>query len=880
MNFLRRFWFLLQRRRLDQGLQEEMRQHFELNVQEKMDRGMLEEEAIRAARLEFGNPALVHEHTRQGWGFPSLDTVFQDLRYALRQLRRNPGFTAVAVLTLALGIGANSAMFSFVNAFLLSSLPVKDPDELVHIRNRPHGGFEQKIFEALRDRNHSFSGLIAWDDGNIAMTVDGETTVVPLDFVSASSYSLLGIQAARGRVLAPEDDEPGSPAVAVISYAYWETRFGLDPAIIGKTVRFRDVSCTIIGVAPPWFHGLRIGAAALPVTLPAKWHQHLTLKDNTTFDLFGRLKRGVDQKHAQADLDLVYHQILQAEAGEASDPEKKKELLESRIVMQPAREGAQAFDRRFVLELRLLEAVVGLVLLIACVNLANLLLARGTARRREIGVRLALGAPRIRIVRQLLTENIFLALCGGVAGLLLSTYLVRLLFFVLRGKSDAAASGIAMDGAVFAFTALLSVVTGLVFGLAPALRASRSPLANSLRGNQLTAEGKPLRASRILVTPQIALSLVILILAGLLLRSLQRLQEVDLGFDHDHLLTFWLMPTLSGYEDDRELRLYDDVLSGINRLPGVRVASMSRFSLLRRGRAHGMTVDGVNHPQTSFVYDIVGPRFFETLRIPLLLGRDFTVQDIGTSLPVAIINESAAQKYFAGQNPIGRRISMASEEPGIERTIIGVARNMKFSSRDDSPIDAVYVPFAQAPANGRGQAMINVSTAVPPETLIPMLRGQVRTIAKDLPEVTVLKEDELINRENVQEQSLTRLLGGFGILALGLALLGLYGTVSYSVSQRIRELAIRMALGAHPTGLLWMVVRESLRYVLAGVAAGAALAWLASRSLDSFLFGVAGFDPITYGVLMAVLVVAAIGAAYVPARRATKVDPMIALRCE
>jgi predicted permease len=877
-SLFRRLWFWMRRHKLDAGFDEEVRLHFELKVQEKIAEGISPQEAWRLARLEFGNPALAREHTRQSLGFPLLESLAQDIHYGARQLRKNPGFTAIAVLTLALGIGANSAMFSFVNAFLLSSLPFKDPQELVQVSSRPRGGFEQQTYEYLRDHNHTLAGLIAWDDGNIGMTVDGNATIVPVDYLSANAFSLLGVPAYRGRVFSPEDDLPGKPAVAVISYAYWEQRFGLDSSVIGKTVQFKDVSCTIIGIAPPWFHGLRTGGAALPITLPAQWHQHLTLKDNTTFDLYARLAKGVDMKQAEADLDLLYHQELESRAGQIDDAVRRKNLLETRITVVPAREGTQAFDSQFALQLRLLEAVVGLVLLVACVNLANLLLARGTARRREIGIRLALGARRGRIVRQLLTENLLLSLLGGGVGLALSTQLTHVLLFVLQGRSDTAALGIHVDATVFLFTAVLSLLTGLIFGLLPALRSSRTALAISIRGGELSPAGKPVRSTRLLMAPQIAISLVVLILSGLLLRSLQRLHEVDLGFKHDHLLTFWLMPTLSGYEGEKELRLYDDVLAVLNQLPGVRAVSLSRWSLLRRGRIRGLTVEGVSYPDASLVRAVIAPRFFDTLHLPVLAGRDFQPQDSASSLPVAIINEATARKYFAAENPIGRRITVPNWEPGVTRTIVGVAGNMKFSFRQDMPTEAVYIPYAQAPEKNRGQAMIKISTAVDPESLMPMIRQRVRAIAKDLPPIQGATEDEVLDEANGPERSLSSLLAGFGVLALVMSLVGLYGTVSYSVSRRIREIAIRMALGAQHGELLWMIVSQSLRVVLVGAAIGAISAVAASRMLESFLFGVRGFDPLTYFTLITALVAAAAIAAYLPARRAVHVDPVIALR--
>jgi predicted permease len=879
MRFLRRIRFWLFRRDLEDGFEEEVRQHLEMKVQENIERGMPEKEASRQARVEFGNPTLAREHVRQGAGFPLLESVLQDFRYAVRQLRQSPGFTTVAVCTLALGIGANSAMFSLVNAFLLRSLPVTNPSELVIVRNSAHG-FDQRVFEQLRNRNHTLAGLIAWDQGKITVTIDGATTVARIDFVSDSFYPLLGVQAAYGRLLTPEDDVPGKAPVAVISYAYWKGHFGQETSILGKAIQLKDTTFTIVGVAPPWFRGFRTGGPGSHVTVPAQWHEHLALKDNTTFDLFGRLAPTVDLKQAQADLNLIYHQELQAEAGQVSDPERRKALLERSITVMPRPRGALEFEEGFALQLRLLEAVAGLVLLIACMNLANLLLARGNARKSEIGIRLALGGGRGRIVRQLLTENLLLALCGGALGLILSMQLVRLLLHVLQGSIDAALLGVEIDRAVLAFTAGLSIVTGIFFGLVPAWRASGNQPANALRGCELSPAGRPPRASRMLVAPQIAISLVVLILAGLLLRSLQRLQEVDLGFEHEHLLTFWVMPTLSGYEDQRELDLYDNVLAGLNQLPGVRSASLCRWSLLHRGESRGLWTDGQHRPETTFVRNTVAPRFFETIRVPLLLGRDFSARDNQRSLPVAIINESMAHKYFAGENALGRSIRMERENPRAERTIVGVVKDMRFSFRDDMPAEAVYLPYAQSPAEFRGQAMIKVSTLIEPDAMGKAIGEQVHATAKDLPPVAIMKEDDLLDNEKSDERSLSSLLAGFGGLALGLALLGLYGTVSYSVSRRIREIAIRMALGAQRQGLLWMIVRESLRLVLAGAVVGALLAAVASRALESFLFETRGFDPPTYLALTTGLLVVATLAAYVPARRVVKVDPIVALRHE
>ena len=857
MQFLRKSWFLLRRRQLSRDLTEEMELHFDLKVQDYIAAGKSAEEAKRQAHLDFGNVAVAQERSREKWGFPLLESTRQDLGYGLRQLRRNPGFTAVAALTLALGIGANSAIFSVVNAFLLRSLPVKNPVELVHIRNRPNSNFEPRAYEQLRDHQKTLVGLIAWDEGNITIRMDETASVVRVDYVSGNFYSLLGVEMFRGRALSPEDDMPGKPAIAVISYGYWKNRLGMDPTVIGKTVQLKDITCTIVGVSSPGFRGLQTGGPGASITLPAQWHEHLTLKDNTTFSLFGRLGKGTDPQKAQADLNVIYHQWLQSEVEKVSDPHQRQELMKGTIVVSAARQGSLEFSEYFSAQLRLVEAVVGLVLVIACANLANLLLARGTSRSRELAIRLALGAERNRIVRQLLTENLLLSLCGGALALVLSMQLVRLFLFVLLGESEPSVLGIELDGTVLIFTFAVSIVTGLLFGLAPALRTASGSFT-SLRGQATDPSGKPVQPSRSLVVPQVAISLVVLVLAGLLLRSLHHMQEVDLGFEQDHLLAFWLFPTLSGYEGQRELDLYDRVIEGLNRTPGVRVVSLSRLGLLHRGRTSRLTVDGMAYRDARYVFNTAAPRFFETLRLPLLLGRDFAPSDGPESTRVAIINQSMARKYFP-ENPIGRRIGLEAEEPGTQRTIVGVVKDMKFSLRDDMPAEAVYLPYAQAPDNRRGQAEIKVRTALNPTAMIATIRDEVHAVAKDLPLVQIGRLDEqLQQQESAEEHSLAKLFSGFGVLGLGLALLGLYGTVSYSVSQRLHELAIRIALGAQPQGLPWMVVGEAIRYVAAGVVLGIALAMAASHLLKSFLFGVKGFDPVTYFVVTAVLLATAV----------------------
>ena len=878
MEFLNRLWSWLRREARARDLQEEIQLHLELKVQEHIANGASPEDARRQAKLDFGNTSLVAERSRERWGFVQLEDICRDIAYGVRQFVRNPGFAAIVVLTLALGIGANSAIFSVINTFLLKSLPVSHPEELVKIGIVPTGEFEEDEYKYLRDHQKTLAGLIAWDEGNITATVDGKPGIITVDYLSGDFYSLLGVDLLAGRTFTPADDVPDAPAVAIISYEYWRERFGLNSSVLGKSVQLKDVACTIIGIARPGFRGLRTGGTAAKITIPAQWHAHLTLKDNTTFTLFGRLAKGVSEKQAEADLGLAFHQWLIPEAKKVNDPTERQTLLQQHIVVSPARQGALEFDRRFIVQLRLVEAVVALVLLIACLNLANLLLARGSSRSHEIAVRFALGARRGRIIRQLMIENLLLAICGGALGLGLSQPLMRLFALILRGNPNAEALGIQLDGAVLAFTAALSIACGILFGLVPALRATDKKLLSSFQG-PFTTSATRLRSSRILIVPQVALSLGVLILTGLLLRSLQRLQQVDLGFDRQHLLCFWLYPTLSGYEDQRELDLYDRLLDAVRRVPGVRAASLSRLTLRQRGRLRGLAIDGAVNADAPFVFNTAAPGLFETLRLPVIMGRDFAPQDGPFAPSVAIVSESLARKYFADQNPLGHRIGMINQEPAFARTIIGVVKDMKFSFRNNEPA-AVYLPYAQAPEALRGQAEIKVNTLLDPAVMIPAIRNQVQTVADDIPPVKIVADQELQDFESREERSLARLLGGFGALAFGLAVLGLYGTVAYSISQRMRELAIRFALGASRRDVLWMIMSEAMRYVFLGILLGWALAGGASRAVEGFLFEVRGFDPVTCAWSIGLMTVTTLVAAYVPARRARRVEPMAVLRSE
>jgi predicted permease len=815
-----------------------------------------------------------------------MNSLTEDFRYGWRILWKRPAFTLIAALTLALGIGANTAVFSLVNTFLVRRLAVRNPEELVFVRDRepdnsPGPGFDLKTFEELRDQNHSFSGLVALDDSNISAVADSTAEYDRIDFVTGNYYSVLGVQALRGRLLTDGDDRSGSQAVTVINYAYWQQRFGGDPSALGKVVRFKNIDCTIVGITAPNFRGVDAVGNAAAFTLPMSFQPYLSLKDHTTFEVFGRLRKGVSVKQARSDLDVVLHAAQEFAAGSITAPAQKRELLMRRIELLSASRGDMD-NENLPGELRILQGIVGLVLLLACANVSNLLLATGTSRRKEIALRMALGASRGRVIRQLLTENLLLGTLGGALGFFLGMQAVRLLLLVLKVASDQALMGAGLDTSTLAFTAGVSVTAVLVFGLIPAARTSDVTLTPALKdaGPTLSGAVRDSRTTGMLLISQVSVSVVVLVLTGLLVRTLRNLEQVDLGFQSKGLAVFWLFPTLAGYSDSQEVRISNDVVTNLSTLPGVRSATLTRYSILRNGRERGLVVNGVDtapHPDATYVLGAVGPDFFRTLQIPFVSGRDFTFRDGPTTPPVAIVNEALARKYFAGTSGIGAAIHLPGES--MERTIIGIAGNMKFGLRDYAPAAAVYIPFAQAPGDMRGQMLITVSTRGR-DAVLPAIREEMRKTAKDLPMVGVTSEDEQIQSRTGEERSLAQLLGSFGLLALSLTLVGLYGTMSFAVVRRTKEIAIRIALGAQPARVVWLVLWQSLKSVVVGLILGMPLAIAASGVLRSLLFHVHASDPVTYIAITSVLLGTAVLAAYSPARRGSKISPATALKYE
>jgi macrolide transport system ATP-binding/permease protein len=882
---------LFQRRRMKREAAEEVEAHVEEKVAELMESGMSADEARQRASREFGSAALYTEIVREAWGWTSLDRLGQDLRYGLRMMRRNPGFTAVAALSLALGIGANTAIFSLVDAILLRTLPVQDPERLVQIQavfrneafklNKTTQSFSRRTFEYFRDRNQVFADTFAFDSlERPDVTVDGGAEYTRgVDLVSGNYFSALGVNAILGRVLTLEEDKtPGAHPVAVISYGYWKRRFGLNPAILGKNISVNDVSFSIIGVAPPRFFGLSPESAPdlwLPTMMQARLMPDRPYLDGSRWwlKIMARLKPGVNQEQAQADLNVLFPPI------EKEMSPKYMRFSGRPVELVSASRGYSILRRQFSQPLTILMIVVGMVLLIACANVASLLLARATARRNEISIRLAVGAGRFRLVRQLVTESLLLASMGGALGLMFASWGSRALLNLLPHGPVPMSLDLHPDVRILGFTTALSLLTGMLFGLAPAVRGTRVDLKAGL-GKAASGTRPGLGLGKLLVISQVALSLLLLVSAGLFVRSLQKLKKLDLGINPENLLQVAI--DTQGYKGARLSSLYGQLLERLSSIPGVRSASGSGLGLIA-GLKQRTTISvpgNTTDDENAFVDSAdVGPRFFETAGQPLLLGRDITAADSAGAPKVVVINESMARHYFGNENPIGKRLGYGPKN-NAEFEIVGVAKDARFTGvREQIPL-MMYFPSHQ---RAERVDALQVRTIGNPAAIAAAVRREVQAVDKrllvDIKTLSAQVDDSL-----VQERMISTLAGFFSLLALLLAIVGLYGIMAYSVTRRTSEIGIRMALGAERRDVLWLVLRETMILVMTGIAIGvpAALAVgrLAGHLVSGLLFGLTATDPITIAIAALLLAGGAAVAGYLPARRASRVDPMLALRYE
>jgi predicted permease len=808
-------------------------------------------------------------------GVSEMRTLWQDVRYGVRSMMRQPGFALVATLTLALGIGANTSIFSAVNAILLRPLPgVSAPEELAFFyptdsQERLSGTVSYHDFEEYRGQAKSLAGLAAFAGVGLSMREGGRAEHVPAQLVSGNYFSTLGVRPAVGRtLLAEEDDRADAAPVVVLSHRFWERRFGSSPDVVGRQVVLNERSFTVVGVAQKDFQGASPpGSPALwaPIRAAAGagvWAGDLENRESSWLRLIGRLGPGVGSGLAD------------------SYPEDFRQGLS--IDSAPARGFAVSPRKRGTVNAMaaVALAVVGLVLLIACANIANLLLVRAASRRREIAVRLALGASRWRVVRQLLTESLLLALAGGMVASLLTLWSAELLarLFSLIPE-DTGALDFSPDARVFGFALLLSLLTGVAFGLAPALQASRPDIGPALKGENASAGGaRRLNLRNALVVAQVAASLVLLVCAGLFLRSLREAATVETGFETKGVLMSTLYLDPARYDASRGGELYRRALDRASSLPGVRSAALASSVPLGGGGMRGtLLVEGAEpQPYAGVEVDrgYVGPRYFETLGIPLARGRGFNEHDREGSPPVAVINETIARRIFGDTDPLGKIIRTDSEGPPVE--IVGVARDSKYRSLGDERVPFLYLPLAQGYT---ASATVFVRTEGEPGALAPLLREAVLSLDPEAFAGQATMGEHLA-AALVPSQVVAGMSGVFGLLALLLATFGVYGVTSYAVSRRTHEIGVRVALGARGSDILRLVVGEGMALILTGVAIGLCVSFIATRVIAGALYGVSATDPLTFAGVTLLLSFAALAACLVPARRATKVDPMEALRYE
>jgi predicted permease len=820
-------------------------------------------------------------------------------------LAKNPAFASVAVLTLALGIGANTAIFSLMNAVLLRSLPVQNPSQLVlfgagkwggimdEIPNRGWQLFSYPFYLQVRRDSSVFSDVTAISSmtNQVHGTIEqaSEAEAINARLVSGTYFSTLGVNPILGRTFTEEDDRtPGGSPVAVASYSWWKRRFGCDPSIIGKNMSIGSAVYTVIGVAPQEFFGTTVGESPdvwIPLSmeelLPPGW-KGLNDKLFQSLYIIARRKPNVSVEQAQANVNLLFKQAVRELIG--SQPTKKQldDIQRASIDLTPAARGISRLRAQFSKPLRILMAAVGLVLLIACTNIANLLLARATNRQREIAVRMSIGAGRLRVIRQLLTESFLLAMFGAILGIVLATWTSKLLLLMVSAGSPDVSLDVAPDGRVLLFTLLLSLATPLLFGMAPAWRAARVELNSSLKqGRASTSVHSPL--AKALIISQVALSLVLLVGAGLFLRTLVNLTNLDMGFNKNSVLLFGIEPASVGYKEDSRLaRLYEQIEQRVGAIPGVHAASFSMFTFNQGAWSENAWAKEESPEAKSnreILYNRVGTGFFSTMGLPLVTGRMFGPQDAENSPKVALINETMARRFFPNESPLGRsfRFGGPDAKPENDRIVIGVVKDAKYMALKERAWPAAYLPYSQNvgylwdfEVRFSGDAALTVAA----------VRQAIREIDPRLPVSGVGTLAEQVDHSVVDQRLTAQLSGFFSFVAVLLACIGIYGLMSYAVLHRTSEIGIRMALGAQQIQVLGLILRQGLTLAIAGVAVGIALAFALTRFLASLLFGVQPFDPLTFVCVALLLLLIALAACYLPARRATRVDPITALHYE
>ncbi|MGA8741400.1 MAG: ABC transporter permease [Terracidiphilus sp.] len=900
------------RRRLESDMEAELQLHLEHLTDDLIRAGLPPAEAARRARIALG-PALVHKEGMRGsLGLRWFDELSADVRFGIRILAKSPGFTLIAALSLALAIGANTTIFAMGKQLLFDRLNVPHPEQLRMLRwngdghevvqsmwgdfdSTAEGGmtssvFSYPVYEQLRDHNQKLQDLIAFKEDGMNATVRGNAQRVNAALVSGNFYAALEVRPQLGRALQPSDDAvPGSGSVAVISDGLWQKQYGRSPSVLGQTVTLNQAVVTIVGVNPRGFTGVKNVLAPPDLFVPISMQPVVDPKGKTSLltdatmwwvNVVARTKPGVKDSEAQAALDVQLRAAVRA-----TMPMAAGDTL-PRLALVEGSRGLHYADRMFKKPIFVLSGFTAFVVLLACANIANLLLARGAQRQREMSVRLALGAGRARILRQLLTESLLLAAIGGAGGILLGYIGSGALPMLLTNaweRSDASFVRRPFDWGVFAFTVSVTLITGVIFGSAPAWLAARAEVSSSLKETaQRTSRRRKGLAGKSIVAFQIALSTLLVVGAGLFVRTLVKLNSVDVGFQADHLVLFEISPPAYRYQGPKSVQLHQQLEQRFAAVPGVeRVAPGSLAYISQSMDDTDFFPEGeiINPKEKHAEYEnSVGTDFFPTLGIPILAGRGFGLQDTSTSPKVGIINQSLARKRFPNSNPIGKRFKADRDTPSDWIQIVGICADTRYSDLRGNPPPQFFLPYAQQASVGT--LTYQVRTRVEPSALFPALRQVVQSVDRDLPIIDFRTQREQINATMQIERAFAALTAGFGVLALALACVGIYGIMAYSVAQRTNEIGIRLALGAQPGQVRSMILRESTWLTVVGILAGAGSALLLTRLVKSMLYGVAPNDPVTLAAGVALLLGVAVAAAWIPARRAASVQPMEALRHE
>jgi predicted permease len=899
--FARRLGMLVRRRQFDADLEEEMQLHLELRQREGIESGMSADDARAASHRRFGNATVLRERSHVAWGWEWFEHLAQDVKYGVRAMLRSPGITLVALLSLALGIGANTAIFSLVDTVMLKSLPVKEPSRLVLFGDGLDQGisdgfpnpwlFTYPFYREMQKRNQVFSDVAAAFSitDRVHGFVEGRRDSEPMNIqlVSGTYFPMLGVEAMMGRTLSEEDDrtEGGHP-VAVVSYAWWSRNFARDLSVLDKKLTIGSTVFSIVGVAPREFFGTKVGEAPdiwIPLSMQKEVPPGFSGYDDPRYEslhLMARLKPSVTLAEASANANLLFQGILRNSSGRPLTQEDLQKLNATRVELNPMANGFSRLRFQFSEPLKVLMAIVALVLLISCANIANLLLARSTARVRELAVRQALGAGRSRLIRQLLTESLVLALAGGALGIAFASAASHFLVRMVSDGREALQLDVPLDMRLLLFTLAVTLATALLFGAIPAFRATRLNLSGSLKDGRSQGGATAKRSlAKGLVISQVALSLVLLACAGLFVRSLMNLTNVDTGFSKENVIRLRLDPSSVGYHEDARLTaMYREIEERVGALPGVRAASFSIFTFNEGTWNNPIWVQGfqTGHRDTAVHHNAVGTGYFATMGIPVLAGRTFGPQDTASSQKVGVIGETMARTLFPSGSPIGQRYGRGPNN-AADIEVIGVVKDVKYNSLEEDPQPGDYLPYSQ---NVRYLNDFELRYTGNSATVVAAVRQAIHDVDPRLPISDVMTLDEQVTRSITNQRLVAQLSAFFGLLAVLLSCIGIYGLMSYMVMRRTNEIGIRMALGADRFHVRRQVMREVLVLVAAGIAIGVPVTLVSDRVIASMLFGLRATDAVSLFAALGLLSSVAAIAGYLPARRASLIDPMVALRHE